>query len=233
MFPGIRSLDHGLSNATCCLFGFIDYDGNMVIHDEHYEAMQSVSYHAREIKAKSRGHDFHWSVADPSIFNKSQQSEKKGVYTVAEEYLENGIEWEPADNTFNAGINRVIELMNPEEDRLSIYHPSLRAAPKLYVTSNCVNLRKEIKSYQWAKVRLQFSAYKEKPKTNCADHACDALRYAAMTLPEPADLPKRKPRMDPCMINFKERLSRHYHECMKEAMKKDPMEFEGSDAGYV
>lgn len=183
----IQAIDHGFTNPTCCLWAAVDYDGNIIVYDEHYEAGQLVSHHAEAIK--SRGELSGITYIDPSTSAKTQQ--RGGyLYSIAYEYSEHGIYTVPANNNVQAGILRVSELLRPSENRRHIVTGS-SPAPGLYITRNCVNLRRELPQYQWKRLRLGQNQNMPEEPVKSNDHACDALRYLCMSRPQTPEAPKK------------------------------------------
>ncbi len=160
------ALDHGFTNPTAVLFGAVDYDGKIFIFNEHYEAGKPISYHAGKIKERAEWEDF-TKLADPSIFSKNQ-SREGSIYSIADEYRDNGIVLRPAENDMLAGINRVNEFFKSD---------------KLFIFKNCVNTIHEIQNWKWKKLRPLQSQSKNEPDTpmDKNDHTCDSLRYLIMS----------------------------------------------------
>lgn len=165
-WEGVISLDHGVTNPTAVLWGFTDFDGNVYIADEHYEAGQIISHHADQIKKRDNASVGSYLI-DPSCISKIN-SKNGQLYSVIDEYLDCGLTFVPADNSKMAGINRVNQFFKSN---------------KLFIFKNCVNLIREIESYKWAKLKpgVQKNEPEEPIKKN--DHACDALRYLIMSRP--------------------------------------------------
>ena len=144
-------LDYGFRNPTAVLFAATNYDGITTIYDEYYEAGKLISdvvVSLRERKYFDKG----YKIADPSI----SKIERDGS-NVASEYLSHGVMWSPADNDVRQGINRVNEMFK---------------SGRLQISSNCVNLIREIGNYKWKAVRPGEikNEYEEPIKKD--DHAC-------------------------------------------------------------
>lgn len=164
-------LDHGIRNPTAVLWCAVDFDGNLIIYDEHYEREKPISYHASKIKDRDNSRVLNW-YADPSITARTQ-SKNGQLWSVADEYRDNGISFTPADNNVLAGINRVNEYF--KDNRLKIF-------------KNCVNLIEEIGQYKWKKLRPGQQKNEPDEPVKFNDHACDCLRYCVMSRPEKSDL---------------------------------------------
>lgn len=196
-----RMIDHGQNNPTCCLWGAVDFDGNIYIYQEYYQEKDVVSNHVAMINELSRVRTtdgkvipdhYSYTVIDPSTHAKTR--EKDGYrFSVADEYLDTGIATIAGQNDVLAGINRVKEYLKVDPTRL---HPFLRVdddplmgAPRLFIFSTCTNLVEEIEEYKWKQYtgsaigNPDRDAVKEAPVKR-HDHAVDALRYGIMSRPQ-------------------------------------------------
>ncbi len=162
------SIDPGLNNPLSAHFYACDYDGNIYVIAEHFEAGKEVAYHAEKIKeiAKNLG----WprrkdgnieALIDSAANQKTLASSK----SVTELFFENGISVNPKVNKdLFTGINRVKSYLKSADGR-----------SKLFIFSHCTNLIREIKNYYWSEGDnpVKFD-----------DHALDELRYYIMSRPE-------------------------------------------------
>jgi phage terminase large subunit len=172
----IISLDHGVTNPTAVLWICIDQDGNLFVYDEHYEAGKTVSYHAEQIKKRLNDNVIKW-LGDPSC--NSRTREKNGqLYSVFDEYKDNGINFFPADNALLAGINRVNEYFK---------------SGKLKIFKNCENTIREVENWKWKKLKPGLERNQPEEPEDKNDHACDALRYAVMSRPKPTVIDRSEP----------------------------------------
>jgi len=113
-----RSLDHGDSNPTCCLW-VAAVDGVYIFYREYYSPGKVVSYHRRAISELSEGERYSGSYADPQIFKKTNQKDG-GFWSIHDEYLDMSIDappitFIPADNNEFATRNRINELLTPKD----------------------------------------------------------------------------------------------------------------------
>lgn len=181
--------DHGRKNPTCWLWLAQDFDGNVFVFDEHYEAGRPPSYHAGEMKkvrARYGLEDVAQTEIDPSIEDSD-----------LDEYWDNGIRATKANNDVIGGINRVSQLFQVDPDHVNPFTGE-KGAPRLYVTRNCVNLIREIHEYQWKVMRNRSAAVNEPEQPRkFNDHAPDALKYGVLGLPNTPekldDLPPSSP----------------------------------------
>lgn len=158
----LRVIDHGYTNPTACLWGAVDWDGNIYIYEEHYQSGTSISEHAQIIKDKHKRF-VGLTYIDPSCMAKTRERDGK-IVSVSDEYMEFGINCQPANNDVRGGINRVGEYFR---------------ANRIKVFKNCTNLIRELGDYQWRKLKSALIGDKAAPEEprKVNDHACDSLRY--------------------------------------------------------
>ena len=162
------SIDPGLNNPLSCHWYAVDYDGNVYVVAEHFEAGQDVTYHAQKIKQisdklgwkrDSRGR------ISALIDSAANQRTLSGIKSVSELFIEQGIIVNPKVNKdMFSGIQRVKQYLKLNDGK-----------PKLYIFPNCVNLISDLKSYRWGDG--------DTPK-KIDDHCLDEMRYYLMTKPE-------------------------------------------------
>ena len=161
-YSGI-SIDPGLNNPLSCHFYAVDYDGNVYVVAEHYEAGREISYHAEKIKAIADRLGWKRDVyghIGALIDSAANQRTLSGIKSVTELFYENGISVNPKVNKdMFSGIARVKEYLKGK---------------RLFIFSSCVNLIREIKGYYWKDSDTPFKK---------DDHALDELRYFLMTKP--------------------------------------------------
>lgn len=161
------SIDPGLNNPLSCHWYARDFDGNVYVVAEHYEAGRDVAYHATKIKQISES--LNWKTdkfgrIEALIDSAANQRTLSGVKSVAELFAEHGILVNTRVNKHvYVGVNKVKSLIKP-----------LVGAPKLYVFSSCVNMIREFKSYFWGDNDTPVKR---------DDHAMDELRYYVTGLP--------------------------------------------------
>lgn len=161
------SIDPGLHNPLSAHFYAVDYDGNVYVVAEHYQAERSVEFHANKIKEiadrlhwKRDRNGFLRAFIDSAAKQKTLSSEKN----VVELFYENGILVNPnVDKDLFSGISVV-----------KSYIKTLDGKRRLFIFKNCVNLIREIKSYWWGDDDVPIKK---------DDHCLDELRYYLMTQP--------------------------------------------------
>ena len=176
------SIDPGLRNPLSCHWYAVDFDGNVYVVAEHYEAGRTVDYHAAKIKEISAALGWHTDSAgriealiDSAASQRTLASEK----SVAELFYEQGILVNTRVNKdLFSGINRVKRAFSTK---------------KLFIFRTCVNLIRELKSYWWGDGDVPLKK---------DDHALDELRYYISSRPaqpppkvEPTEIQKDKDRL--------------------------------------
>ena len=162
------SIDPGLNNPLSAHWYAVDYDGNVYVVAEHFEAGRDISYHSNRIKEisknlgwKSDSQGRYHTLIDSAANQKTLASSK----SVTELFFDFGIVASPKVNKdMFSGIQRVKQYLKVND-----------GLAKLYIFPCCINLIRELKTYRWSEG--------ENPK-KVDDHALDELRYYLMTKPE-------------------------------------------------
>lgn len=183
-----RSLDHGDSSPTCCLW-FAVYGGVYICYREYYVPNEVISSHRQAIYDLSGAEKYSANYADPQIFKKTAQKQG-GFWTCADEYLTKEIEsppiaWLPADNNEHATRNRINELLRPSP---RFTHPitGVSPAPGIYFIKKSVenpygafhaitqlqSQRRKLLGYFEGK-----AIYCDDREDSVTDHAYDPIRY--------------------------------------------------------
>lgn len=161
------SIDPGLNNPLSAHWYCVDFDDNVYVCAEHFEAGKDVAYHSSEIKRISD--TLGWkrdrlgritALIDSAANQKTLASGK----SVTELFCEFGIDVNPHVNKdMFTGLQRVKQYLKKDN-----------GMPNIYIFKNCVNLIRELKSYRWGDG--------DNPK-KIDDHSLDELRYYLMTRP--------------------------------------------------
>ena len=165
-WQNLISIDPGLNNPLACHWYSVDYDGNIYVVAEHYQAKKDVDWHSQRIKEICE--EIGWRKDSSGRINAiidsaANQKTLASVKSVTELFYEHGILANPNVNKdVFSGIARVKEYF--KNDRIFIF-------------KNCVNLIRELKSYRWGKGDLPIKR---------DDHCVDELRYFIMTRPKSA-----------------------------------------------
>ena len=161
------SIDPGLHNPLSAHFYAVDFDGNVYVVAEHFEAQQTVEHHSKRIKEiadkldwKRDRYGYLHSLIDSAASQKTLSSQKN----VVELFYDNGI---ITDTHVNKDLFSGISVVKS-------YFKSADGTARLFIFKNCVNLIRELKSYWWSDG--------DNPIKN-DDHALDELRYYLMTKP--------------------------------------------------
>ena len=188
------SIDPGLNNPLSCHWYAVDYDGNVYVIAEHFQAGKDVDYHAQRIKEISERLGWHKDSSGrirAYIDSAAGQKTLAGMKSVSELFYEKGI-------NVNANVNK--DLFSGIQ-RVKGYLKGENGKPKLYIFKGCDNLIRELKSYWWGD--------NDRPKKT-DDHCLDELRYYLMTKPAakklaPSELKIDKERRIKKIINSKYR----------------------------
>lgn len=170
------SIDPGLNNPLSAHWYAVDFDGNVYVIAEHFEAEKDIIYHSNAIKTISNR--LEWKLGfrgkiEALIDSAANQKTLAGIKSVVELFFENGISVNPKVNKdLYSGINRV-----------KSYFKDIKGNPRIFIFKNCVNLIRELKGYFWGKNDTPIKK---------DDHSLDELRYYIMSRPEPTkiNLPK-------------------------------------------
>jgi len=160
-------IDPGLKNPLSCHFYACDYDGNVYVVAEHYQAGCDVQHHAAEIKRIAQKLDWHSdgrgrlsALIDPAASQRTLAASK----SVSELFYDHGILVNTQVNKeMFSGISRVKAYLRPAD-----------GPPRLYIFKNCTNLIREFKGYWWGEGDSPLKR---------DDHALDDLRYYIMSRP--------------------------------------------------
>lgn len=162
------TIDPGLNNPLAALWCAVDYDGNVYVIREHFEAGKDIIYHSNKIKqicSMLNWHKNRFGEIDAIIDSAANQKTLASTKSVTELFREEGIFVNPQVNKdMWSGIQRVKKYLKSADGKT-----------KLYIFKNCVNLIREFKCYWWGEG--------DNPKKK-DDHALDALRYYLMKKPE-------------------------------------------------
>ena len=164
------SIDPGLNNPLSAHWYCVDFDGNVYVVAEHYEAKRDIGYHAEKLREISKRLNWHTDAKGrlhALIDSAANQRTLASSKSVSELFYEQGI-------NVNANVNKDLFAGIA---RVKSYLKGENGVPKLYIFEGCVNLIREIKGYFWGSGDL--------PKKR-DDHALDELRYYLMTKPHHA-----------------------------------------------
>jgi len=166
-----QSMDHGLNAPTAWYWHAVSSKGIVITYDELYDSGKLVNYYAEEIHRRNkvlgrRPPDL--SVGDPAIRQRNAQTGD----SIQTAYARLGVPIVLGNNEVYIGV-----------DKMNTY----LKAPWWYITSNCVNLIRELqrcrwKIYQTAKLRRDNNPREELHPQY--DHGPDSCRYLFGLLPD-------------------------------------------------
>lgn len=170
-FKRFRAYDYGHENPACCLWGALDYDGNVWIYREKYWPKghkTDADQQAQEILRLSGDETYQYSVADPAIFSPTGMVDKYGGQTIAETFARHGIIWLPASNRRVDGWSLVNKYLRWDET----------TSPKIRYFSTCKDSIRTLPSL------VHDELHPEDVDSDGEDHAADTVRYLLMSLHE-------------------------------------------------
>ena len=129
--------------------------------------VQGILVRDNEIKQD----EIRWLI-DPSSQAKAQRKEGK-LFSLYDEYQDNGIDPIPAENDVEAGINRVGEAF--KQGTITIF-------------KSCKHLIWELERYHWAEERETVAGAMKARPFKKDDHLVDCLRYLVMSRASKADM---------------------------------------------
>jgi terminase large subunit-like protein len=152
-----RAIDFGFNNPFCCLWLARDPDRNWTVYAEHYQAQESLAYHAERIHALSGDERYVATWADHDAQDRHELHDK-GIYTL------------PAKKDIRLGIEVVQAALKVQGN----------GRPRLQIFSCCKNLVREMTTYRWPEgTEARDPQDKPIPKD---DHAADSLRYCLLSV---------------------------------------------------
>jgi len=185
----VACLDHGTNNPTAVLWAAVHPEKFLIIYREHYQAGQIVSWHSEQIFEKNGSDNIDQWLADPAIFNKTLQDPKRGLYSIGDLYVENGLHFSPADNDVKTGIDLMLNHFRVDVDLINPFTGE-KGSPRIFIFKDCTNTIREIPQYRWKTLRIK-GRYRNQPEEpeKANDHTVDDVRYILMAKPQPV---KRK-----------------------------------------
>lgn len=170
------SIDPGLKNPLSAHFYATDFDGNVYVIAEHFEAGKTVSEHAAKIKEIAK--KLNWKNSSSGMLSAlidsaAKQKTLASTKSVCDLFAKEGIMVNPNVNKdLFSGISVVKRYLKDAEGK-----------PHLFIFKNCVNLIKEFKSYWWGNDDVPIKK---------DDHCLDELRYYLMSKEETLKKPKKQ-----------------------------------------
>ena len=159
----IRVIDHGRTAPTACLWGAIDYDGNIWWYKEYYVAGQDADLNAQKISEMSKGEAYAFTLLDSACFSKTGTEE-----TIAEIYQRNGVYCQPSHKNRIAGWTLFHEYLRLDNE----------GKPKMRFFKTCYNAIRSIPTL------CHDENHPEDLDTDGDDHCADTVSYALQFLHE-------------------------------------------------
>lgn len=170
------SIDPGLNNPLSAHWYAVDFDDNVYVIAEHFEAKKDVQYHSQRIKEISSRLNWHTAsngMISALIDSAARQRTLASSKSVVDLFYDNGILTNPKVNKdMFSGISTVKRYLKDGEGKAH-----------LFIFKNCTNLIRELKSYWWGDEDLPIKS---------DDHCLDELRYYLMSKPQSHPLKEAK-----------------------------------------
>lgn len=211
------STDFGINNPTAWLWHAVSPEGDIVTFAEHYKSDMNVPQHSAVVRMREAawGREPDIRVGDPAG---NQRSAVTGT-SVITEYALRGlyISTEMIPHEVMIGIEKMQQYLGFRSDsRWSKIDPETGEkipAPRWVITSNCVNLIRELKKLRWATYSSDKMAYemnKQETVHKKDDHAFDSARYFATLMPELAPDPNELTNIDsiPTTLSYQEMMAK-------------------------
>lgn len=180
----LSAIDFAVRGFTAALIGKIDTEGDIWIMDEYKEQGEIASTHATAIKQKillysdidkqiTYGDPAGWMTTQQANETNQKQFNGKMMWSLADEYIEDGLPLIQANNEVTAGINYVKQLFHNK---------------KIHIHARCTKLIDELMQYQWKEQSQTRIGEEEEPEKvrKINDHLVDCLRYLAFSKPNAA-----------------------------------------------
>ena len=167
VYTRVGAIDPAITGTTAVLQGAFDEDGNVIIYDEYYEPNKRVS----EVCENIRNDKVRWYIDPAAVSSKIQR--EGSLYSLYDEYHEQGVRPHKAENDVEAGINRVGEYFRQG---------------KIKIFNTCHNLIWELERYHWSQTKVSVKGEPKPSPYKKDDHLCDCLRYLIMSRTDKASL---------------------------------------------
>lgn len=197
-----RTMDHGDSSPTCCVWWGVDRDGNVFAIREYYQPNRIISVHRQNIYDLSpKNERYELDLADPSIFHQ-MPTKQGGRWKVSDEYAEileqpreTAIFWQAADNNELGTRNRINEYLTVDPERI---HPITKepGAPRLFFVQisdqhpqGVYHALRETRAQRRVKIGTDLGKpiFSDERDPTIVDHGYDPVRYfIASRAPVPA-----------------------------------------------
>jgi terminase large subunit-like protein len=225
-----EALDYGLNGAPWALWA-IDYEGNLIVVDMRYwrdKLPSDITPEIIELRKREWGLR-NVCYADPSIWHRTGQKNKWGAPAMlADEFSDNGVPLEEANNDPRAGLIRLRALLKLDpEHPFPSWHPRAgqMGAPRLFIVKRtCEQLLEELMAAPLRPGDKQNAGEIIDPEWEGPNgHAVAMARYAVMSKPAASVEPEKSLREellepDPGLDRRTELLKQH----IRNVQKKQP-----------
>jgi len=152
-WPRYRVIDWGFNNPLACVWLARDPDKRWYVYAEHYQARETLAYHAERIKQISGAEKYRVTWADHDAQD-CCEFKNLGIPTLS------------AKKDIHLGIEAVQAALKVQGD----------GKPRLFIFKTCRHSTKEMSGYKWSEGSEGREAKDEPIDVN--NHTCDCIRYA-------------------------------------------------------
>ena len=174
------AIDWGFRAPGCFQVWGVSSEGDLYRMEEFYQTEKQIDWWADQVARMHRKYDLVRVACDPAEPRSIDFLNDRLGFHRAREANKIAIK---ADNDWQAGIDQVRSYLKDPMDgkpHLFLVEGALNGRdPRLAERSQPCSLEEEIPSLVYAEAR-EGRPLREIPDPACADHACDALRYACM-----------------------------------------------------
>jgi hypothetical protein len=164
-----RAMDYGNKNAVGWFTQDPQTERVYMYREYRTEEFVDIKTKATYIKQFEGGENVAYGLADPSIWN--GQGDHNTGKSVAQMFLDEGINWMPANNDRKAGLAVVHDHLAIQKD----------GKPKLQFFSTCLSIIRTLPSLPYDKIKV------DDVDTKADDHDYDMVRYGLMAFKKPAE----------------------------------------------
>lgn len=161
-----RAMDYGNKN-TVLWFAQDPMTERIYVYREYRtEEFVDIPTKAKIIKQLEAGERISYGLADPAIWN--GQGDHNTGKSIAQMFMDEGVQWIPANNDRKAGLALVHDKLGYAKDGI----------PKMQIFSTCTSLIRTLPSLPYDKYKV------DDVDTKADDHDYDTLRYGLMAFKE-------------------------------------------------
>lgn len=191
-----EGMDYGINNPTAWLAACTDYDGNVIVFDEHYQPALPSETAPVILGLRQTWGQPELCVGDPnSLAMRTGTVRRMGdPATIETEFNDNGVAIQRGNDNPRAGYTRIRELLKLDpERRFPDWHHRRGeyGSPRLFIVEQtCPHVVGELRAALLQPIEKRHGGEMVAPDWESQHgHAHAALRYLALSYPSPSDKP--------------------------------------------